>query len=462
MLGFVQNWFAPAANAIGVDFGSDCLRLAQVQFIGGEPKLIAAASADVPQHIRQNAAARIQFFIETTRELLAQGNFCGRQAILALPAASMFIQHLRMAKMGDEETKKALPWEARGKLPIDPSQALIRHLIAGEVYQDQEPKNEVIVMAAAREFIHGLLSAAKKAKLDVIGMNVEPKALVDCFTHIYRRKSDADVTSCYVDVGCVAKRAVIARGQEIFFARTIGFGGDHFSRAVAHEMRISFDEAKLLRIKLCAATPGLDDNRERNSIRADDRATTTGIAPSASAAAPAADSGFALLEAGLRASSNGEPGLPGVSSGPGHPLQGENATVAVATSPSSHSQAENDPARRVEHACREPLNKLVEELDLCRRYYEATFPSKPVDRLIFVGGEARQRSLCQHVARELGIAAQLGDPLVRMGRTCEIGIESGIDRRQPQPSWAVALGLSLGPAVPTAGEVSANRNEVRA
>ena len=46
----------------------------------------------------------------------------------------------------------------------------------------------------------------------------------------------------------------------------------------------------------------------------------------------------------------------------------------------------------------------------------------------------------------MGLAAQVGDPLVRMGRISEIGIESGIDRRQPQPGWAVAIGLSMGPA----------------
>ena len=57
-----------------------------------------------------------------------------------------------------------------------------------------------------------------------------------------------------------------------------------------------------------------------------------------------------------------------------------------------------------------------------------------MDRLIFIGGEARQRGLCQHVAREMGLAAQVGDPLVRMGRISEVGIESGIDRRQPQPA----------------------------
>src|SRR5262245_37677628 len=139
MLGFVQNWFAPKANPIGVDFGSDCLRLAQVQFANGEYRLIAAASADVPAHVRTNPHSRVEFFVDTTRDLLAQGRFHGRQAVLALPASSMHVQHLRMAKLDDAETKKALPWEARGKLPIDPSHALLRHLIAGEVYQDQEP-----------------------------------------------------------------------------------------------------------------------------------------------------------------------------------------------------------------------------------------------------------------------------------------------------------------------------------
>ena len=110
--------------------------------------------------------------------------------------------------------------------------------------------------------------------------------------------------------------------------------------------------------------------------------------------------------------------------------------------------ARRDPQEQlfeVEQACRGPLNQLVDELNLCRRYHESAFPNRPVDRLVFVGGEARNRGLCQHVAREMALAAQVGDPLVRMARMSEIGIESGIDRRLPQPSWAVAIGLSMGP-----------------
>jgi hypothetical protein len=77
-----------------------------------------------------------------------------------------------------------------------------------------------------------------------------------------------------------------------------------------------------------------------------------------------------------------------------------------------------------------------------------------VTRLIFVGGEARQKVLCQQIARQMSLAAQVGDPMVRVGKNCEIPIESGIDRKQPQPGWAVAIGLSMGAATVAAAASS--------
>jgi type IV pilus assembly protein PilM len=424
LFGFVQSWLKPGANPIGVDFGTDALRLAQVEAApGGEYRLVAAASADVPNHVRTDAAARFEFFVESVRELLTSGNFRGRKSVLALPAASMFIQHLRMPKLDETEMRKALPFEAAGKLPIDPGLALLRHVVAGEVHHDQEVKNEVVVMAANRELVNGLLGSAAKAKLDVVGMNVEPKALLDCFANVYRRKTDADVTNCFVDIGAVATRAVIARGSQILFARVIPVGGDHFNRAVANALKISTDDAKALRIKLAQEAPQA-------------QAPVVGPAAPVPAAARATDidenNSFALLGAGLSAASKQN-------------REAASGTTAVLEAPARvpHSQAETESAR-VERACREPLARLVEELGLCRRYYESCFPSAPVDRLVFVGGEARQTWVCQSVAREMVLSAQLGDPLVRMAKTCELPPESGIDLKQPQPAWAVAIGLSMG------------------
>lgn len=433
MLSFVQNWFAPATSPIGVDFGSDCLRLAQVELIGDEHHLTAAASADVPPHVRNDPTARMEFFIEAVRDLLAEGNFRGRKVILNLPASMIHIQHMRLPKMDDEALKKALCWESRGKLPFDPAHAVLRHQIAGEIYHDSEPKYEVILMAARRDLVEQYLAAANKARLQVAGMNVEPKAVLDCFSHIFHRASDLEAPTCYIDIGCTASRAVIAREGRIKFARVIPIGGEHFNRAVASAMRIPLDDARLMRVRLAAEPDEL------------------GMKPQV-AAAPAAQAvaeqdslegtGFALLNAGMAAAGRREP------TGPAAPKPPEAAPAPVDAPAGAQGRTSPLDARNVEAAVREPLSRLIEELSLCRRYYETAFHDQPLQRLVFVGGEANQRGLCQQIAREMGLGAQIGDPLCRMSKTNDAGLlECGIDRRLPQPAWTVAVGLSMGPLV---------------
>jgi type IV pilus assembly protein PilM len=422
MFPFVKKWLGSTANPIGVDFGSDSIKMAQVARVDNEWRLVAAASADVPSHVRHDMLARQAFLAQGTRELLSQGGFQGRRTILALPSASMYFQHLRLPKMDEAALKKALPWEAQGKLPIDPTRAVLRHHVAGEVFQDQEAKSEVIVMAAARDLVNNYLATAAKARLDVIGMNVEPKAVVDCFGHIYRRKTDADQTSCFVDMGFAGTRAIVARGTRILFARAIAIGGDHFSRAVASSLGLNLEQARLLRWQLAGAQPTVNENQRRQEVQPDRDASAL-VPPEA-----------ALSGAGRAREGEAEAG----------------GGVTVAT-PTAAAEAAVPQQELVERAMLDPLKKLVEELDLCRRYYEATFPNKPVDRLIFVGGEARNRWICQQIAQEMGLAAQVGDPLVRMSRFSDFSPDSGIDRRLPQPNWAVAIGLSLGAAPDSQG-----------
>lgn len=407
MLGFVQNWFAPEASPIGVDFGTDSLRLAQVDPLGdGEFRLAAAASAQIPFHLRDDAAGRLKFFSDSIRPMLSAGHFRGRRAVLNLPASAMYIQQFRMARMNEEARLEAL------KLPFDPEKTLLRHLVAGPVDHASEQQDEVIVMAARRELVDQLLEAAAAAKLDVIGMNVEPKAIIDCFCHVYRRKSDSDVTNCFVDMGGSATRAVVARGSHILFARIIPIGGDDFSEAVASALKISLEDARVLRIKLCHVPAG----HERSAKEPLGAPTPHTLGPGASP-----DSGDELTD-------------------DSHQPKRKSKLADPTMVSSDHDRA------AVQEACAAPLAMLTEELSLCRQYHEANFPDRLLDRLVFVGGEARHRGMCQQIAGKLSLPAQVGDPLVRMGRGSAVGVESGLDRRLPQPAWSVALGLSMGPA----------------
>jgi type IV pilus assembly protein PilM len=228
----------------------------------------------------------------------------------------------------------------------------------------------------------------------VTGMTVEPSAMVDCFNHVYRRKIDATSTTCYLDIGASGTRVIIARSGKILFMNSMPFGGDALNAAVADSLKVHPDDARILRQKL-THTQSLETQRASE----DPMAAVAGAKPSAPA--PVDD----------------------------------------------HSIAS-----QIEASMQVPLDKMIDELRMCRRYHEATFTSVPIDRIFFGGGEARSRFVCQYIARAMALPAQLGDPMVRLSRSGTLGVESGIDRRQPQPSWAIALGLTMGPAPVAARE----------
>jgi type IV pilus assembly protein PilM len=325
---------------------------------------------------------------------LAEG-FRGKQVVTCLPANQMAVQHLRMAKMSAEELTKALPFEAAGKLPFDAGRAVIRHTIAGEIYQNQETKQEVILMAAPRDAVDRHLNILSKAKLEVVGIHVEPTALIECFGHLFKRKTDESVSTLFIDMGAGSTHVVIAHGKSMVFAKHVGVGGDTFNKRVADAMKTDVVAAKAIRIKVA--------HQQAQAVR---------------------------LPAGLV-------GIGASVEGNVHPMGKQNVHA-----PANASSVEADAVTRVRDAVAPVLEQMISELQQCIRYYESIFPGRNVDRAIFVGGESRHVALCQSIAQRLGVPATLGDPLARLQKD---GVaKSSVDLRQPQPGWAIAVGLGVG------------------
>ncbi|MFW6060572.1 MAG: hypothetical protein ACODAQ_10340 [Phycisphaeraceae bacterium] len=89
----------------------------------------------------------------------------------------------------------------------------------------------------------------------------------------------------------------------------------------------------------------------------------------------------------------------------------------------------------------ETVEYLIDELQMCLRYHQGLFPKKPMEKLVFIGGGARQVQTCQRLARAVRVAAQLGDPLARMARVSAAKPPVGVDLDESQPGWTVPFGL---------------------
>jgi type IV pilus assembly protein PilM len=348
---------------IGLDLGSATIKMVQLHQMVDGLELLAADHEELPRPCQADLDQRLAIYSQSIHKMLARNEFAGRQCVMSLPAEETFVHHVRIPFTPADQLSAAVKADLSGKLPYPADDAIIRHIFAGEVLGDGESKQEIIAIAASRRVLESYLAMTARAKLDVVGVDIESCAVVECFSRVFRRVSDAVSTTLFVDMGAASTQFVLAMGQKIVFARNLSSGGNKIDQALASKMNIAVEAAHALRQDLL-------------------KGQTT---------PEAKDEFYSLLE--------------------------------------------------------DTIREIGEEMTQCLRYYESVFRNQVVERAIFVGGQAYDKRLCQSIAQRLNLPAQIGDPLARIRHRDGVGGALGLDWRQPQPAWAVAVGLSLSPTV---------------
>ena len=366
--------FRKKVYPIGIDLGSHSLKIIQVTQSEGGLQLIAAAKAVVPPEIRNDPLGLQNWYIANIKELLAVKPFKGKKVVSCLPARTMLIQHLRLPKMEKEQLKKSLPWEAQEKLPFNTTGALLRHITAGEVYEGDETRLEVILLAASRNVVQQHLHLIEQTKIEIDSVSVEACALVNSFAHLREHTEQGNRAILLVDLGHSCTKVVAIHGPKMTFCRTIGPGAEEVN-----------------------GQKTMSDKKE--------------------------------------AVVNSETG--------GSALAVETATVTMTEKMRESGTVTNKTDSNMGTA----LTELATEIRSCIRYHDILFEADPISKIIFVGGQAKDKQLCQQLAQELRLPAQLGDPLARIEAGSRIGRHSDLDAEQINSDWAVAFGLCLGETV---------------
>ncbi len=392
-------------SPIGIDFGASAIKLLQVQFSDQQPTLVAAASAEVPVDCRQDADKRYEFLRQVLPGLIKGGRFKGTSAVACIPATHTFIQHLRFNKVEEGMIQRQVEDELRGIMPVPVEQLVVRHVDVGQVMVEGATRREVICIATGREAVMKHVQAVAKAKLEIVSMPCESMAIVQAFSHLYRRASDEKVNTLFIDIGAATTKAVITHCRQIVLIKTIQVGGEQFIRQAVAELKLGEADARTRWIQ------------------------------GASTLSPTVKAAAARMAAGAeRRNNNPAAELPMLAAGGLETPMEPAASTAVAV--------EEQPGEAPIWSRGELLDCLVEELRMCIGYHAAMFPDRPVSKIVFVGGEARQVEMCQHIARLLRLPAQLGDPLARLGKAAENPV---LELEGAQPGWAVPLGLCLLP-----------------
>ena len=249
---------------IGIHINLDSTRLVQFEQVDGTVALVSSASQDfppqggdvgdadgswhdvqkIPEPVREARYRQARDFI---REQCSSNGFRGKEAVISIPAEHLVIQHVRMGPMQPEELIAALPYELQGKLPFDPKQAVIRHIVAGAISEDNQTKQDVIALAVARAVVEKQVTATEKLGLEVVGVGVEPCAMSHPFLFAAERagpRPEGPPSLMLVNVGTLATYAAIVRGEETRFVKGIPVGMEDVTGAVAKDLKISHENAR--------------------------------------------------------------------------------------------------------------------------------------------------------------------------------------------------------------------------
>jgi type IV pilus assembly protein PilM len=205
-----------------------------------------------------------QTVAETLRTMVNDHRLRGRKVVSCLNADELLIETVRLPQLPSNEVAKAAEWEAAERLSIPIAEAEVRHLIAGEVRQDNTAKQEVILIACPRDLIRRRLKILESAGLIPVGLDIEPSAIL---RSLQKALGAPDTTrTAYLHCGESGSTVMFAEGRRILFLKSIAMGARQFDEAVSQTLAIDYVTARQMRIEVFGARTLDGENEVHRSI----------------------------------------------------------------------------------------------------------------------------------------------------------------------------------------------------
>lgn len=245
------NWMLKNQKAwpIGLDIGRSCIKMVQLAPAGDTIRVQAVERGPLAPPGSMDAQEQRRCIILTIKKMLARGSFNGCRVVSALSNDELRITSLRVAETEALQADRLLRKEAAQRFNIVPETDTIHYMLAGSVRQDDEVKDEFIVLAADAETITRHIALLEEAGLQPAGIDAAPCALLRSFEKAMRREEDRQRTIIFMDVGCCSTTAIFALNGEICLVKQMPFGTMRFNEDIAAKLDITPAEAESLRLR---------------------------------------------------------------------------------------------------------------------------------------------------------------------------------------------------------------------
>lgn len=233
-------------SVLGVDIGSQKIKIAEVKMQGKDPVISAIGMIDTPQGAVDHTGVYETLAVGgAIKELAASIGATAQDVVVSIAGQmSVLVRTLEVPRMNAAELKEHMQWEITRNVPFAES-TIVSDFRAYEPRDPAAQNLDVVMAISPQSAIDALVAVFKAAARKPAAIDVEPLALARSLKSSY---DDAPgQTICIVEIGHKTSSINMYDNGELLLPRQVMVGGEQFTRAIEQALNIPFEEAQALK-----------------------------------------------------------------------------------------------------------------------------------------------------------------------------------------------------------------------
>jgi type IV pilus assembly protein PilM len=224
---------------IGLDIGSQNLKLVQLKKVGDKFGVIALGLSSSPKSLESESQADLVGVAEAIKKLLEVTKVSARNVVTALPEDKVFTQVIEFPQLEEKELESAIKWEAEQHIPIPLSEAVIDYqMIESSKKITSGEKLEVFLVAVPKNLVAKYSQVLEMAGLKPVALETEMVALSRSLI------IPGSSPTVIVDLGARATDIAIVENEQIVVTRSLPSDGEAITRSLVAALGLKKSQAE--------------------------------------------------------------------------------------------------------------------------------------------------------------------------------------------------------------------------
>jgi type IV pilus assembly protein PilM len=242
--------FGSGNTSIGLDLGSNAIKLVQLQETREGISLHKAGSAPTPANaIKGGVVVDPMTVSQSVRSLLDALQIDPGTVVAGVAGPTVVVREVPLPAMSDKQLRRSIQWEARNYIsfPVEDSVVEFQVLDRPPLRAAANGQMKVMLVAAPRDMVDSQVETLELAGLEPLAVEIQPFAALRVLLVSNGHPHAEGETTALVGIGAAYSEITIVKDAEFVLSRMIPIAGNAFSEAIKNALEVDLDEANRIK-----------------------------------------------------------------------------------------------------------------------------------------------------------------------------------------------------------------------